>query len=183
MDQQALRREIGYITQENVIFNDTIRNNITLWDEQVSNDAVCEATEKAHIRDFIENLPQGFDTLLGDGGINISGGQRQRIMIARELCKQSSLLIFDEATSALDTDSEIEIQKDIDEFRGEKTIVLIAHRLSTIKNSDLIFLLKDGGIIEQGTYDQLYELNGEFRRMADQQMTSQSQKAEFVNPV
>ena len=105
---------------------------------------VQAAAQASGASDFIDSLPDGYDSLLGDNGINISGGQRQRISIARELYKDTSLLIFDEATSALDTESETEVQNSIDALRGEKTIVLIAHRLSTIRNCDTIFVLKDG---------------------------------------
>ena len=169
IDHTLLRGRTGYVTQESVIFNDTIRNNITLWGENSDKEKVREAAVGAHIQKFIESLPDGYDAVLGDNGINISGGQRQRISIARELFKDVKLLIFDEATSSLDGHSEREIQRNIDEFRGEKTIILIAHRLSTVKNSDLIFVLKDGEIVEQGSYDELYDLNGEFRTMVQQQ--------------
>ena len=171
----ALRNSIGYITQENVIFNDTIANNISLWTPSITQTDIIEAAKKAHIHDFIQGLPDGYHTLLGNDGLNVSGGQRQRIMIARELCKQTSLLIFDEATSALDGESEQEIQKNIDEFRGQKTIILIAHRLSTIKNSDCIFVLDKGQIVEQGTYQELCTQNSLFKRMVAQQITSESQ--------
>jgi len=169
LQKQELRQRIGYITQENVIFNDTIRNNITLWDTDVSDQHLYQAAEKARIHDFIQTLPKGYHTRLGDGGINISGGQRQRIMIARELCKHSNMLIFDESTSALDTTTEREIQHNIDAFKGEKTIILIAHRLSTVKNADLIYVLKHGAIVGAGTYSELYAQNPEFQRMVDQQ--------------
>ena len=115
------------------------------------------------------SLPLGYDTSLGDNGVNISGGQRQRISIARELFKDVRLLIFDEATSALDTNSERAIQENIDEFRGDKTVVIIAHRLSTVKNSDLILVLSGGEVVEQGSYNQLYSLGGLFKAMVDQQ--------------
>ncbi|MXX53530.1 MAG: ABC transporter ATP-binding protein, partial [Dehalococcoidia bacterium] len=143
LSQRKLREGIGYVTQESVIFNDTIHNNISLWDsESDSRDKVHTAARTARASDFIESLSEGYDSLLGDNGINISGGQRQRISIARELYKDASLLIFDEATSALDTESESEVQNSIDALRGNKTIILIAHRLSTIRNCDIIFVLK-----------------------------------------
>ncbi|MGB0383343.1 MAG: ABC transporter ATP-binding protein [Ardenticatenaceae bacterium] len=176
IDQQQLRQRIGYVTQESVIFNDTIKNNITLWSPNGSDEKLRTAATRAHIKDFIEQLPHGYESPLGDNGLNISGGQRQRISIARELYKDVKLLIFDEATSSLDTDSEREIQRNIDELRGEKTIVLIAHRLSTVRNSDLIFVLKDGRIVEQGSYEQLYQRHGEFRRMVDLQSTAAPEK-------
>ena len=106
---------------------------------------------------------------MGDGGHNVSGGQRQRISIARELFKDAKLLIFDEATSALDSRSEREVQANIDEFQGQKTVVVIAHRLSTVKNSDLIFVLREGEVVESGPYEELYALGGEFTSMVDQQ--------------
>ena len=117
----------------------------------------------------IENLPDGYDTLLGDHGMKISGGQRQRVSIARELYKDARILIFDEGTSALDTESERVIQENIDELRDTTTIILIAHRLSTVKNSDMIFVLDEGRVVEQGTYDYLYAVGGRFTEMVDQQ--------------
>ncbi len=172
IDMNYLRKNIGYITQESVIFNDTVCNNITLWDtgnpEEIMQ-KVKQSARKAHIDTFIDDLESRYNTLLGEGGINISGGQRQRIAIARELYKDAKILIFDEATSSLDTQTEREIQKNIDELRGEKTVILIAHRLSTVKNADYIFVLKDGMIAESGSYDALYKRDGEFRRMIDQQ--------------
>lgn len=155
LDKFKLRQKIGYITQESVIFNDSIEENITLWDKNASDDDVKRVACKAHILDFIEAQDRGFETQLGDNGVNISGGQRQRICIARELYKKSSILVFDEATSALDAETEKEIQRNIDELKGEKTIILIAHRLSTIKSADLIYVLDKGKIISSGTYESL----------------------------
>lgn len=169
LDLAKLRQHIGYITQESVIFNDTIYNNLSLWNNQITQSKLEDATQKARIHNFIQDQPNGYQTLLGDGGINISGGQRQRMMIARELCKQADILIFDEATSALDSHTENEIQSQIDKFQGEKTIILIAHRLSTVRNSDIIFVLKDGEIVESGTYNTLYAQEGEFKKMVLQQ--------------
>lgn len=156
IDQKELRRGIGYVTQESVIFNDTIKNNITLWRENVSTDQFRTAVACAHLKDFIKQLPQGYETLLGNDGTGISGGQRQRIGIARELFKDIKLLIFDEATSALDYESEATIQKNIDDLKGKCTIIIIAHRISTIKNCKMIYVLDKGRIVEEGTFDQLY---------------------------
>lgn len=170
--RQELRKCIGYITQENVIFNDTIYNNITLWDPDESEKNMQKAAiaaKKAHIADFIEKREKGYDSLLGEGGINISGGQRQRLCIARELYKNAEMLVFDEATSSLDTKTEREIQKNIDEFKGEKTIVIVAHRLSTVRNSDKIFVLKKGEVVENGSYEELLSLKGEFTEMVRRQ--------------
>ena len=162
-----MREGIGYVTQESVIFNDTVHNNISLWSHDAESRERVKATAGAS--DFIEALPEGYDSLLGDNGINISGGQRQRISIARELYKDARLLIFDEATSALDTESEIEVQNSIDNLRGDKTIILIAHRLSTVRKCDMIFVLKEGRVTEQGSYETLYNLNGEFTHMVNRQ--------------
>ncbi len=171
LDIDSLRKKIGYITQESVVFHDTIYNNITLWNNTCgdNDEKVKSAASKADIDTFIHGLEKGYDTMLGESGINISGGQRQRLCIAREIYKDAKILIFDEATSSLDTKTEKEIQKNIDEFRGKKTIILIAHRLSTVRNADIIFCLKNGRIIEQGTYEELYNANKEFKRMVDQQ--------------
>jgi len=167
-----IRKNIGYVTQEYVIFNDSILNNITLWQEYDrgnKREKAESAAKKAHIAGFIRDLRGGLDSVLGEGGIDISGGQRQRICIARELFKENQIIIFDEATSSLDTKTEKEIQKNIDELKRQKTIILVAHRISTVRNSDRIFVLKDGTIVEEGTYEELYESNGEFKRMVDRQ--------------
>ena len=170
INQRKLREGIGYVTQESVIFNDTVHNNISLWSTDSDSPAKVQAAARAAgAADFINSLPDSYDSLLGDNGINISGGQRQRISIARELYKDASLIIFDEATSSLDTKSETEVQNSIDALRGDKTIVLIAHRLSTVRNCDMIFVLKDGRVVERGDYDTLYNLNGEFTQMVDHQ--------------
>ena len=170
IDQRKLRGEIGYVTQESVIFNDTVNNNVSLWDEDgSSSEKIRPAVRTAHAADFIEELPDGYHTLLGDNGMKLSGGQRQRIAVARELYKNARVLIFDEATSALDTESERLIQESIDSLRDDTTLILIAHRLSTVRNSDMIFVLQDGRIVEQGTYDYLYAMRGRFTEMVDQQ--------------
>ena len=170
IDQRRLREGIGYVTQESIIFNDTVRNNVSLWDEDENSlENVIPAARTAHASEFIEDLPAGYDTLLGDNGMKISGGQRQRVAMARELYKNARLLIFDEGTSALDTESERIIQENIDELRDNTTLILIAHRLSTVRNSDMIFVLDGGRVIEQGTYEYLCALGGRFAAMVDQQ--------------
>ena len=172
INHEKLRKGIGYVTQEGVIFNDTVQNNVTLWTGERDREETLAAAN--HASDFIENLPWGYDTILGDNGINLSGGQRQRVSIARELYKDTQLLIFDEATSALDSETETGIQKDIEQFRGRKTVILIAHRISTVKNSDMIFVLKDGQIVEQGTYEDLYATGNEFTQMVQRQAVGNS---------
>ena len=171
LDQAELRRQIGYVTQESVIFSDSVRNNITLWggDGRDVDAAMREAAEAANIAEFIESLPGGYDTALGENGLNISGGQRQRIAIARELYKRVPVLILDEATSALDSESESVVQQSIDSLRGDKTVILIAHRLSTVRNADTIFVLREGRLVERGGFAALYAGNGVFTRMVDTQ--------------
>ena len=184
IDQGRLREGIGYVTQESVIFNDTARNNVSLWDEDESSlEKVIPAATTARASEFIGNLPDGYDTLLGDNGMKISGGQRQRVSIARELYKDARVLIFDEGTSALDTESERIIQDNIDELRDNTTLILIAHRLSTVRNSDMIFVLQEGRIVEQGTYDYLYAMGGRFTEMVDQQALGGLKKQEPLSTI
>jgi subfamily B ATP-binding cassette protein MsbA len=177
MDYKSLninkfRSSIGYITQESVIFNDSVLNNITLWDEPLTEEKIKraeDAAKKAHIHEFITEQNEGYNSLLGESGINISGGQRQRLSIARELYKEPDILVFDEATSSLDTSTEIEIQKSIEEFIGKKTVIIIAHRLSTIKHVDIIYVMQEGKIVESGSYAELIESSTIFKRMIEQQ--------------
>lgn len=169
------RRQIGYVSQETVVFDDTVANNICLWKGDYENDAevrekVHEAARRAYAADFIEGMQEGFQTVVGDRGVRLSGGQRQRLFIARELYKNPNLLILDEATSSLDTESEQFIQKSIDSLKGSMTVVIIAHRLSTIKNSDRIYVIDKGKIIESGTYDKLaLDIDSRFRKMVEVQ--------------
>lgn len=154
------RRQIGYVSQETVVFDDTVANNICLWEGDVNRDRellerVREAARQAHIAHVIEDLPEGYQTLVGDRGIRLSGGQRQRLFIARELFKRPNLLILDEATSALDSDSELAIRESIDALRGQLTVVVIAHRLATIRNVDRVVVLDRGKVLEEGTYTDL----------------------------
>lgn len=167
IETSSWRSQIGYVSQETVVFDDTVANNICLWKGDYENDPevrknVEEAAKRAFAHEFIKDLGQEYGTVVGDRGVRLSGGQRQRLFIARELYKKPNLLILDEATSSLDTESERYIQKSIDSLKGAMTVVIIAHRLSTIKNSDLIYVLEKGEIIESGTYDEL-SLNSESR--------------------
>ena len=175
IERTSWRSQLGYVSQETVVFDDTVANNINLWKGDYENDEedrenVHSAAEKAYALDFIQDLPKGFNTVVGDRGVRLSGGQRQRLFIARELYKKPNLLILDEATSALDSDSENFIQESIDNLKGSMTVVIIAHRLSTIKNSDYIYVLDEGRVIEDGSYDQLTaETNGRFKEMVEMQ--------------
>lgn len=169
------RKQIGYVSQETAIFNDTIANNICLWSgdfvkDEMLKQKICDAAYKANLSTLIESLPNGYETLVGDRGVKLSGGQRQRLFIARELFREPSLLILDEATSSLDSESEKYIQQSIDELKGQTTVVIIAHRLSTIRNVDRIFVLDEGRLIEQGTYQELKnQKNSHFARYIEMQ--------------
>ncbi len=167
LNTASFQQRIGYITQDPVIFNDTIFNNITLWAEPTPHNIsrYKNAIEKASIAEFINGLLQNDNTVLGNNGINLSGGQKQRISIARELYKEIDILVMDEATSALDSETEKLIQDNIDALKGQYTILIVAHRLSTIKNADRIVLLSNGQIEHIGTYQQLTESAPMFKRM------------------
>jgi subfamily B ATP-binding cassette protein MsbA len=171
VDVTSWRRQIGYVSQDTVVFDDTVANNICLWrgDFNTNKDVrmnVEQAAARAGAMKFIDSLSDGFNTPVGDRGVRLSAGQRQRLFIARELYKNPRLLILDEATSALDSESELIIKETVDQLKGSTTIVIIAHRLSTIKHADYIYVLDDGRIVEQGTYDQLVvEDGGAFNRM------------------
>lgn len=171
LDIRTLQKRIGYITQEPVIFTDTVFNNVTFWDtsSQANLNRFDDALRKAAIYDFIQEQPLKEQTLLGDNGINLSGGQRQRLSIARELYKEVDFLMMDEATSALDSETERSIQNHIDSLKGQYTILIIAHRLSTVKNADRIVLLKNGEIQGVGSFEQLMNSSAEFRRMVSLQ--------------
>ncbi|OOZ40410.1 ABC transporter ATP-binding protein [Solemya pervernicosa gill symbiont] len=154
------RQQIGYVSQETVVFDDTIANNICMWADDSEqgvqlDDRIREAARQAHIAHFIESLPDGYQTLVGDRGLRLSGGQRQRLFIARELYRKPNLLILDEATSALDSESERAIQKSIDELKGHITVIIIAHRLSTIRNVDKVYVFEQGQLVEEGGYEKL----------------------------
>jgi subfamily B ATP-binding cassette protein MsbA len=169
IDIAKLRKNISYVTQEPVIFNDTVHNNLTLWDSQLPEEKIYNASKRAHAHAFIEKMEKKYSTLLGSNGVNISGGQRQRISIARELLRDTKILILDEATSALDSETEQNIQESLSEMHGDKTIIIIAHRLSTVKHCDKIFVLDKGRIIEEGSYPDLYSKNGKFKEMVERQ--------------
>jgi ABC-type multidrug transport system fused ATPase/permease subunit len=167
----SFRDKIGYISQEPVIFNDNIYNNVTFWAEKTpENEAkFWEAIALASLGDFIKAQAAQENTLLGDNGTLISGGQKQRISIARELYKDAQILILDEATSALDSETEQIIKENIDQLHGNYTMVIIAHRLSTIKEADSIYLLEKGGISASGTFNELIEKSDRFKRMVGMQ--------------
>ena len=170
MNLDTLRRRVGYVPQDAVLFDDTVAANIALWSDKYTLDQIRDAADRARCLEFIERMPEQFDTPVGDRGVKLSGGQRQRLAIARELVRSPDLLVLDEATSALDTESEVAIQQSIDQLKGKVTIVLIAHRLSTIRGADRVYVLSDGKIVEEGGFDELAARpGGKFRRMCELQ--------------
>jgi len=158
----SLRRQIALVTQQTILFNDTVRNNIAYGRSDCPEEKIVEAARSAFALDFILELPQGFDTVIGEAGARLSGGQQQRLSIARALLKDTPILILDEATSALDTESEREVQKALDNLMQNRTTIVIAHRLSTIQNADRIIVLKEGRLVEEGKHGELLARGGEY---------------------
>jgi len=155
--QRSLRENIGIVQQNIFLFDTTIRENILYGNSLASDEELMDAARKANIYDFIDSLPDKFDTLVGERGVKLSGGQKQRISIARVFLKNPPILIFDEATSSLDSESEEHIQNAMEELSKDRTTIIIAHRLSTVRNADCIYVLKNGSIIESGTHQELME--------------------------
>jgi subfamily B ATP-binding cassette protein MsbA len=173
-----LRRHIALVTQQVVLFNDTIASNIAYGDlSTVPREAIVAAAEAAFAREFIDRLPAGFDTLVGENGVMLSGGQRQRLAIARALLKDAPILILDEATSALDSESERHIQSALDRVMAGRTTLVIAHRLSTIERADLILVMDQGRIVERGTHAGLLAANGHYTRLHAMQFSEAASNA------
>jgi subfamily B ATP-binding cassette protein MsbA len=170
---ESLRGQIAMVTQQTILFNDTVRNNIAYGDIERSEEEIVRAAQAAHAHDFITQLPQGYDTVIGEAGTKLSGGERQRISIARAILKDAPLLILDEATSSLDTEAEIEVQKALDNLMAGRTTLIIAHRLSTIRNADRIIVLVNGRIVEEGTHEQLLAKRGEYFKLYSMQFTEE----------
>ena len=161
----SLRRQIGIVTQQTILFNDTVRNNIRYGSSQKSEEEIIQAARAAYAYDFIDRLPAKMETLIGEQGIRLSGGERQRISIARALLKDAPILILDEATSALDSDSEAEVQRALENLMTGRTTLVIAHRFSTIRKADRIIVIAEGRIVEQGRHEELWQSGGEYRRI------------------
>ncbi len=166
------RKLLGMVTQESILFHDTIANNIKLSNPNATMDEVINAAKVANALEFIELLPEGFNTSIGESGAKLSGGQKQRIAIARAILKNPPVMILDEATSALDTQSERLVQEALENLMSNRTSLVIAHRLSTIVNSDLIVVMERGKVIEQGTHVELIEKDGAYKRLIDMQKFS-----------
>ena len=169
VDPAWLRRQIGVVLQENILFNRSVRDNIALTMPSASIERVMECAEMAGAHEFILELPHGYDTLLEERGANLSGGQRQRIAIARALIADPRILIFDEATSALDYESERIIQNNMRAICRERTVLIIAHRLSTVRMADEIFVIDKGGVVERGAHDELLAGDGFYARLHNAQ--------------
>ncbi|MDX1344239.1 MAG: ATP-binding cassette domain-containing protein, partial [Reinekea sp.] len=163
--QQSLRRAIGVVPQDTVLFNDNIFNNVRYGRPSASDEEVWQAIELAHLASFIQSLPDKEHTLVGERGLKVSGGEKQRIAIARVLLKNPPILLFDEATSALDSHSEHAILQAMNEVSESRTTIVIAHRLSTVIDADQIIVLNDGQIVEQGTFSGLLANDGHFAAM------------------
>ena len=169
---ESLRRQIGIVSQDTLLFHDTIEYNICYGNPKIGFEAMVEAAKAAHAHPFILEQPNGYHTIVGDQGSLLSGGQRQRIAIARAMLVNPAILILDEAASALDAESERLVQESIEELQGDLTILIVAHRLSTIVRADRIFVLEGGSIVESGTRENLLALNGRFRQLYDMQFRS-----------
>jgi subfamily B ATP-binding cassette protein MsbA len=160
----SLRKQMGIVSQDAILFNDTIRNNIVFSSTEKREEEITEAAKHAHAHDFITQSPGGYGTVIGDRGMKLSGGERQRLTIARALLKNPPILILDEATAALDSESERLVQKALERVMQGRTSIVIAHRLSTIQHADVIYVLKEGEVVEQGTHAQLLERDGEYQK-------------------
>jgi len=171
--QSSLHSAIGIVPQDTVLFNDTIYYNIAYGNTEASYDKVIEAARAAKIHEFISNLPDGYDTTVGERGLKLSGGEKQRVGIARTLLKNPPILLLDEATSSLDTETENSIQDSLNKMLEDRTVITIAHRLSTIVKSDLIVVLENGEIVEQGTHIELLDLKRRYSKMWKRQANEQ----------
>ena len=165
----SLRRHIALVSQDIILFDDTIKNNLLYGNILATEEQIIEASKKANCHEFILNFKDGYDTRVGENGVKLSGGQKQRVSIARAILKNSSIILLDEATSALDTDSEKKVQEALNNLTTNKTTITIAHRLSTVKNSDVIYVIDNGEVIESGSHNELLEKRGAYKNLCDQQ--------------
>ncbi len=181
LTQQSLRAAIGIVPQDTVLFNDTIEYNIAYGRPGAGHDEVVAAARAAHIHDFVESLPDGYETRVGERGLKLSGGEKQRVAIARTLLKDPAILVFDEATSALDSRTERVIQHELESISESRTTLVIAHRLSTVVHADQILVMDHGRIVERGTHGELLARRGVYASMWEIQSRERA-KAEAVVP-
>lgn len=163
--EESLRKNVSIIRQDPFIFNRTIKDNFKILDENITDEEIKEYCKKAYIDDYIESLKDGYNTLIGEGGVNLSGGQKQRLAIARTLAKKSDIILFDEATSALDNESQAYIKKSIDSLVKNHTIIIVAHRLSTIVDADIIYVVNDGKVVDSGTHKELLKKSTYYKNL------------------
>ncbi len=174
------RKKIGYVEQDAVFFNASVKENITWFYPDASQEEIEEATRFAYADEFIKKLPNGYNTVIGDRGIQLSGGQRQRLALARVVIKKPDLLVLDEATSALDAESEQKIQKAIEGLSGLITVIIVTHRLATVKNADYIYVLEGGKLVEKGTWSELISRKGRFYKLKQLQDLEMAEKKSVV---
>lgn len=170
LDKDSIRGNITIISQNPYIFNMSIRDNLRLVKDDLTDEEMKKACKTACLDKFINSLPDGYDTIVGEGGVNLSGGERQRLAIARALVQKTEIILFDEATSALDNETQVSIKKAIDNMKNEYTILIIAHRLSTVIDSDRILLVDDGKIVAEGTHKELLKNSEEYRHLYDAEL-------------
>lgn len=167
MTCDSLLSNISMVFQKVYLFHDTVENDIRFGNPTATHEEIVEAAKKARCHDFIERLPDGYNTVIGEGGSILSGGEKQRISIARAILKNASIVILDEATSSIDPENEHLIQQAISELTVGKTVIVIAHRLATIEHADQILVVDAGQIVQQGTHSELIQQNGLYRRFID----------------
>ena len=169
ISKASLRNLMGLVTQDSILFNDTIRNNVSLGKPDATDEEIIDSLKIANAWEFVKDLPGVLDTNIGDSGNKLSGGQKQRLSIARAVLKNPPVMILDEATSALDTESEKLVQKALENMMKNRTSIVIAHRLSTIQNADKIIVMQRGEIVEQGRHQELIAANGTYKKLVEMQ--------------
>ncbi|MBR0099219.1 MAG: ATP-binding cassette domain-containing protein, partial [Treponema sp.] len=175
-DMDSLMANFSFVFQNVYLFHDTIANNIRFGEPNAPMERVIEAAKKACCHDFISSLPNGYDTVIGEGGASLSGGEKQRISIARAIMKDAPIIILDEATANVDPENERDLMEAVRELTREKTVIMIAHRLKTVRNADQIIVLDKGRIAEQGKHDELMKMNGIYARFIDSRKKAVSWK-------
>jgi subfamily B ATP-binding cassette protein MsbA len=173
--QKSLRQQISFVLQDTLLFHAPVWTNIAYGRPEASREEILRAAELANASEFIEKMPERYDTLIGERGVTLSGGQRQRIAIARAIIRNSPILIMDEPSSGLDSSSEKLVFDALDRLMKGKTSIVIAHRLSTIRKADVIFVIKDGTIVEQGTHEQLLQSGGVYANLHELQFSTDSE--------